>query len=283
MRAAFWLAALSIVCIVSSVSAAEMRVFRDRPYAEPKVARRTLDVYAPAAGQSRPIVFYIHGGGWRRGDKGAVAKKPAALVERGYVFVSTNYRFVPEVDVLQMAGDIAKAIRWTYDHAAEYGGDPNQIFVVGHSAGAHLAALVCTDDRYLKAEGLSLKILRGCVPIDVSVYDIPWRLSESGFAPNPNFTIIFGDDPAKQRDYSPATHVSPGKDIPPFLLFYVASRDDTKAASAAFAERLTQAGVTATVVAGENKTHTSIANDLGTPDDAPTSALLKFLSDNSRR
>jgi len=283
MRAALLPVAFSTVCVVSSLSAEEMRVFRDRPYAEPKVARRTLDVYAPAGGENRPIIFYIHGGGWRRGDKGAVAKKPAALVERGYVFVSTNYRFVPEVDVPQMTGDIAKAIRWTHDHAADYGGDPNQIFVVGHSAGAYLAALVCTDDRYLKAEGLSLKILRGCVPIDVSVYDIPWRLSESDFAPNPNFTIVFSDDPAKQRDYSPAAHVAPGKDIPPFLLFYVASRDDTKAASTAFADRLKKAGVAAEVVAGENKTHTSIANDLGTPDDAPTAALLKFLGDNSRR
>jgi len=89
--------------------------------------------------------------------------------------------------------DIAKAIRWAHDHANDYGGDPKSIFVMGHSAGAHLAALVCTDDRYLKAEGLSLSIIKGCVPVDVSVYDIPKRLEENGTTPPATFKEVFGE------------------------------------------------------------------------------------------
>src|SRR5204863_6297808 len=106
--------------------------------------------------------------------------KPQAFTEKGFVFVSTNYRFVPKVSVKEMTGDIAKAIHWAHDHAKEYGGDPNSIYVMGHSAGAHLAALVCTDDRYLKAEGLSLSIIKGCVPVDSAVYDVKKQIDSVG-------------------------------------------------------------------------------------------------------
>src|SRR5262249_27720845 len=148
----------------------------------PKNERQTLDIHAPPTGSDHPLVVWIHGGGWRQGDKRGVQAKPQAFVDRGFVFVSTNYRFVPQVTVKQMTGDVAKAIRWAHDHAKEFGGNPNSIFVIGHSAGAHLAALVCTDDRYLKDEGLSLSIVKGCVPVDTAAYDIPQRFAQFGAA-----------------------------------------------------------------------------------------------------
>src|SRR5204863_4465580 len=127
--------------------------------------------------------------------------KPQAFTEKGFVFVSTNYRFVPKVSVKEMTGDIAKAIHWAHDHAKDYGGDPNSIIVMGHSAGAHLAALVCTDDRYLKAEKLSLSIIKGCVPVDVSVYDIPKRFKDGGALPPAFLKQVFGETEDSQRDY----------------------------------------------------------------------------------
>jgi acetyl esterase/lipase len=198
-------------------------------------------------------------------------------VDRGFVFVSTNYRFVPNVTVKEMTGDIAKAIRWVHDHAKDYGGDPRSIFVMGHSAGAHLAALVCTDDRYLKAEGLPLSILKGCVPVDVSVYDIPRRLKDGGAVPPASFKTIFGETEEAQRDLSPVAHVARGKNIPPFLILHVADRPDTKAQSQWFARTLQEAGVAAKVVPAEGKTHGTINADLGSPDDKPTQALYEFL------
>ena len=134
--------------------------------------------------------------------------------------------------VKEMAGDVAKAIRWTHDHAREYGGDPNTIFVMGHSAGAQLAALVCTDDRYLKAEGLSLSIIKGCVPVDVAAYDMPKQIEETAEtrADRPRCKNVFGDAES-QKDLSPVTHVAKGKNIPPFLILHVADRPDTKAQS----------------------------------------------------
>src|SRR5262249_27869294 len=128
--------------------------------------RQVLDVYAPAGAKNAPVVFWIHGGGWQTGDKSRVQAKPQAFLDQGFVFASTNYRLLPQVDMGTIARDIASAIRWVHEHIAEYGGDPQRLFVMGHSAGAQLAALVCTDERYLKSEGLSLAIVKGCVPVD---------------------------------------------------------------------------------------------------------------------
>jgi arylformamidase len=174
---------LLVLFLACPALADEPKVHRGLPYAEPKNERQMLDVYAPAEGKNHPIVIWIHGGGWKVGDKKEMHNKPKAFVDKGFVFVAINYRFVPKVTVKQIAEDVAKAIRWTHDHGTDYGGDPNTIIVMGHSAGAQLAALVCTDERYLKAEKLSLSIIKGCVPVDGDTYDVPlqiktWRISE---------------------------------------------------------------------------------------------------------
>ncbi len=271
---------LSLVCmlVASSAFAAEPKVQRDVPYAEPKNDRQTLDVYAPTEGKDHPIVVWIHGGGWKAGDKKGVQRKPQAFVDRGFVFVSVNYRFVPQVTVKEMTGDIARAIHWVHDHAKDFGGDPKSILVMGHSAGAHLAALVCTDDRYLKAEGLPLSILKGCVPVDVSVYDIPKRMKDGGALPPATLKTVFGGTEESYRDLSPVTHIARGKNIPPFLILHVADRPDTKAQSQWLADKLKEAGVSAKVVAAEGKTHGTINSDLGLPDDKPTKELVEFLA-----
>lgn len=266
--------AILLLSLISPLLAVEPKV---HPYAEPKNERQMLDVYAPTEGKNHPVVVWIHGGGWRKGDKASVQKKPQVFVDKGFVFVSTNYRFVPNVTVKEMTGDIAKAIRWTHDHAQDFGGDPKSIFVMGHSAGAHLAALVCTDDRYLKAEGLPLSIIKGCVPVDVSVYDIPKRFKDGGAAPPAYFKEVFGDTDESQRDLSPATHVAKGKNIPSFLILHVADRADTKVQSNWLADKLKDAGIAAKVVAAEGKNHGTINSDLGLPDDKPTQALFEFL------
>jgi acetyl esterase/lipase len=170
-------ACLAVLLLAAQAVADEPRTHRDIPYAEPRNERQMLDVHAPKEGKNHPIVFWVHGGGWQRGDKTEVKAKPQAFVDRGFVFASTNYRFVPNVTIKQMAGDIAKSIRWAHDHAEEFGGDPNAIFVMGHSAGAQLAALVSIDDRYLKAERLSLSIIKGCVPVDGDTYDVPMQIA----------------------------------------------------------------------------------------------------------
>jgi acetyl esterase/lipase len=272
------LTALLVLLLAVPLLADEPKVHRDLAYAQPKNERQTLDVYALAEGTNHPIVLWIHGGGWKAGNKSGVQKKPQAFVDRGFVFVSTNYRFIPNVTVKEMAGDIARAIHWIHDHARDYGGDPSSIFVMGHSAGAHLAALVCTDDRYLKAEGLSLSILKGCVPVDTAVYDVPKQIASIAPARAAMYSGVFGKEETSQKDYSPITFVARDKNIPPFLILHVADRPDSKAQSQMFADKLKEAGVSAKVVAAEGTTHGTINANLGKPDDRPTQEMWEFLS-----
>lgn len=271
------LLSFAILFLARSLLAADPRVHRDIPYVEPKNERQALDIYAPADGNDHPVLVWIHGGGWRKGDKSNVQRKPQAFVNKGFVFVSISYRFVPQVTVKEMAGDIAKATKWVHDHAREYGGSPDKMFVAGHSAGAHLSALVCTDHRYLKAEGLSLSIIKGCIPVDTAVYDIPQQLKSVGPLRIGIYTSAFGEDEPTQKGLSPLTHVAQGKHIPAFLILHVADRQDSRAQSRAFAKALEGAAVRAQVVSSEGKTHATINRELGLPDDEPTKAVFEFL------
>jgi arylformamidase len=261
---------------IGSLHAAEMRTHRDLFYAKTKNKRQTLDVYAPAKGKGHPIVVWIHGGGWQAGDKANVQKKPQAFVDRGFVFVSTNYRLLPEVSIKQMARDVAKAIHWVHDHAGKYGGDPKTIFIMGHSAGAHLAALVCTDHRYLKAEGLSLGIVKGCVPIDNATYDVPLQIATVEKRLAVIFRRKFGDSKS-QTDLSPVAHVAGKKNIPPFLILHTALHRERKMQSHRLAAVLRKAGITADVISARGKTHRTLNTELGLPNDKPTKAVFAFV------
>jgi acetyl esterase/lipase len=253
------------------------QIHRDLAYTEPKTTRQTLDVYSPTEGKGHPIVFWIHGGGWERGDKADVQRKPQAFVDKGFVFVSTEYRLVPDVTIKEIAGDVAKAIRWVHDHAGQYGGDPDKIFVMGHSAGAQLAALICTDESYLKQEGLSLSIVKGCVPVDGDTYDVPMQIRTVEQKRKDIYRWKFGDE-SRQKDLSPDTHVAKGKHIPPFLFLHVADHPETKAQAQLLAKALVDAGISAHAVPAEGKDHARINSELGLPDDRPTKALFEFLS-----
>jgi arylformamidase len=258
---------------------------RNIPYVDKGHERHVLDVYAPKEAKNLPVVFWIHGGGWQAGDKTDVQIKPQVFMDKGFVFVSTNYRLLPSVDMATLVRDVAKAMRWTHDHIAEYGGDPKRLLVMGHSAGAQLAALLCTDERYLKAEGLSLAITKGCVPVDGDTFDIPaiievaetrWRthgLTPAKFGHREKF----GNDPAKHKDFSAVTHVAKDKGIPPFLVLHVSGHPDTTAQAVRLGNVLKAADLNATVYAAKESTHSKINTDLGQPNDPATKALFEFL------
>ncbi len=255
------------------------------PYVVKGNERQILDIFAPKGAKNLPVVFWIHGGGWQAGDKNDIQMKPKVLNEKGFVFVSTNYRLLPSVDMETIVRDVAKALSWTHDHIAEYGGDPKRIFVMGHSAGAQLAALICTDDRYLKAEKLSLDIIKGCVPVDGDTYDVPaiiataearWKahgLPAAKFGHREKF----GNDPAKHKDFSAVTHIAKDKKIPPFLILHVAGHPDVTAQAVRLGSALKEAGIPVTVFGARETTHNKLNADLGLPDDPATKELFKFL------
>ncbi len=275
----------SLLALLFAVSASAVtpEVHRDLFYTEAKDKLQSLDVYSPPEGKDHPIIVWIHGGGWSKGDKASLQQKPQAFVDKGFVLVSVNYRLVPAVTVKDIMADLAQSVRWVREHATEHRGDPNALIIMGHSAGAHLAALLCTDDRYLKSAGVPMTSLKGCVPLDVSAYDIPKRIHDVDDGISKTFKTIFDTEEAAQREVSPVHHIAKDKHIPPFLILHVASREDTKAQAHWLASKLTEASIAARVVAAEGKTHGTISSDLGSADDPPTLELWKFLREVAGR
>jgi acetyl esterase/lipase len=258
---------------------------KDVPYAEPAQPRQVLDVYAPAGAKKLPVVFWIHGGGWQTGDKSMVDSKPRAFTERGCMFVSTNYRLLPTVEMGTIVRDVAAAVGWVHRHIAEHGGDPERLFIMGHSAGAQLAALLCTDERYLRAERVPLRNVRGCVPVDGDTYDVPLIIETAAARrkalgqPPPKFGHYekFGSDPVKHRDFSAVNHVARGKGIPPFLLLHVADHIDTTAQALRLRDRLRAAGLPADNFAASDTDHVKLDSNLGQPGDPASAALFEFV------
>jgi acetyl esterase/lipase len=213
-----------------------------------------------------------------------VKAKPATFVERNFVFVATNYRFVPNVTIKEIATDVAKALGWVRRNATQIGGDPNTVFVMGHSAGAQLAALISIDDRYVKAEGMSLQMIKGCVPVDGDTYDVATQVKMvEAVQEKPYFDSHrrkFGHEDALQ-DLSAVTHVAKGKGIPPFLIVHIADYPESRTGlqSHLLATRLIHhGGVSAKVLAVPGKTHVTLDADMGTPGDATTDAVLQFVA-----
>jgi len=261
-------------------AAAKMRIERDIAYVTDDGGRgkaQQLDLYAPKGGTAHPIVIWIHGGGWRLGDKRSGRDKAQPFVDQGYILVSINYRLEADSTFRQQAADVAAAIRWVFANALREGGDASSIFLLGHSAGAHLAALVSTDAGYLGRRRLTLPTLRGTILLDGAAYDIPQLVAQSGERLRKLYTTVFSEDEATQRAASPVTYVAPGKGIPPFLIAHVADRPASTAESSLFAAALREAGVEVTVFAAEGKTHASINRELGQPGDETTQQVFAFL------
>ncbi|MFP6701428.1 MAG: alpha/beta hydrolase [Planctomycetaceae bacterium] len=267
--------------------AVAQKLTADVPYLKNGHKRHVLDIYTPEkqVRNSLPVVFWIHGGGWQTGDKSDVSLKPKVLAERGLIFVSTNYRLLPEVTMDELVGDVARSLGWVHRNIARYGGDPGQIIVGGHSAGAQLAALICIDDKYLKKEGVSFEVLKGCIPIDGDTYDIPKIIQTAEHRQavygGKMFTFghrqKFGNDPEKHVDFSAVTHVTKGKRIPPFLILYFAGNPDTRAQAQRLESVLKAADVPTRAYGKRDTNHSRLNNDLGKPGDPATKEFYRFL------
>ena len=267
--------------------AVAQKLTADVPYLKNGHARHVLDIYTPEkqARNSLPVVFWIHGGGWQTGDKGDVALKPKVLTERGVILVSTNYRLLPEVTMDELVGDVASSLGWVHRNIAKYGGDPEQIIVGGHSAGAQLAALICIDDKYLKKEGVSFEVLKGCIPVDGDTYDIPKIIMTAehrqAIYGGKMFTFghrqKFGNDPEKHVDFSAVTHVTKGKNIPPFLILYFSGNPDTRAQARRLESVLRAADIPTRAYGKRDTNHSRLNNDLGRPEDPATREFYRFL------
>lgn len=126
--------------------------------------RNRLDVYpAPTGDKAAPVILFFHGGSWRKGDKRLYRWLGRALARRGFTAVIPNYRLFPEAGFPAFMEDAALVVAWTRESVARYGGDPHQIHVMGHSAGAHIAALLALDEVHLSGASLSPEALRSVI------------------------------------------------------------------------------------------------------------------------
>ena len=224
-------------------------------------------------------MIYVHGGGGRKGDKSAVGQKPGVFSDLGWVLVSTNYRLIPDGRHPNNVDDIAAAISWVHKNIADHGGDPDRIFLMGHSAGAHLVSLVATDQRQLKRHGHTLDVIKGVISLDTNAYDVARQVAGSSGL----YRQVFGSDPEQHRSASPLMQVSSGKSIPPFLVCFssgLTARVNPNRSQAAneFADKLKQAGISATVIDASDRNHGQINQRFGAADDGKvTGASKEFL------
>lgn len=153
--------------------------------------RRKLDIYAPVEAGKRPlpIIVFIYGGSWSGGTREGYQFAARALSAAGFVTVVPDYRLVPEVHFPGFLQDCAQAVRWTRAHAAQYGGDPDRIVLVGHSAGAYNAAMLALDPQYLGADRAAIRGFAGLAgPYDFLPFDGPIVKTTFGAWPKPDET-----------------------------------------------------------------------------------------------
>jgi acetyl esterase/lipase len=273
---------------------------------------QALDVFAPKGATDRPVVLFIHGGAWTIGDKnmfGFYRSVGRFLARHGAVAVCINYRLSPAVKHPAHVKDAARAFAWVRAHIGDYGGDRDRIVLCGHSAGAHLVALLATDDRYLKDPDLKLtaedrEAIKGVMAVS-GVYRIPTQeefnemlsamvdgllqitdnatpvvllapaLLGHSRALNP-FRMVFGDDRAAAMDAAPLTHVHKG--LPPFLLLYAEHElPMVDAMAMEFSQALEDAGDLVETHRIDGCDHNFILFRLNRPDDPAAAALLAFL------
>ena len=234
----------------------------------------SLDLYLPKTGsdcRSVPLVVGVHGGGWRKGDKGRFTGDKAKLFnDQGWAFASVNYRLsepatAPVVRYPTHNQDVANAVGDLVDHSKQYGLDADRVGLLGHSAGAGIVAAVATDERFLENAGLGLDSMRCAFPDDTEGFDVAARIANGGL-PARLYRFVFGTDPAAWNDASPINHVARGKDIPPMLLTQ-RGEPSRVAQLQAFADKLRGTGVDVEVIDATGYSHGDVNQLIGSTTD----------------
>jgi acetyl esterase/lipase len=209
-----WLLAAALL-LGAAADVASVRVVRDVAYiadSHQAQGKDKLDLYLPQGRPGSPVVVWIHGGALQEGDRTQEAAIGRRFAAAGLAAAVVSYRLSPAVSHPVHVQDVAASVGWVKRHVAEHGGDPRRIFLAGHSAGAYLAALLATDERYLAAHGVAPRDIRGVVPVSGFFW-----VERAGVAPDRPKTV-WGTDPQVWIDASPAHHLRAA--LPPMLILY---------------------------------------------------------------
>lgn len=235
--------------------------------------RQSLDVYRAVPSEAeadthRPTIVFVHGGGWRAGEKQAGGHVAQAFTEAGLHFISVGYRLVPEVQWPENIEDVAAAIAWVYEHPDEFGVDPERVTLMGHSAGAHLVACAGADPRWLAAHGRSPDELHAVVLLDGAGYDIPAVMDGATGLRGRIYRLAFTEQPDVWADASPALNIpQAGPVCPTWLSIINDDRNASHQQSALLFEPLDATGLAGTEVLPVKKSHRDVFRQLGAPGD----------------
>jgi len=242
-----------------------------------------LDLYrARSTAGPAPLILFVHGGGWTNGSKDNATGRHMAphYTALGYHFATIDYRLVPGATVEQQAQDVADALKHLLGRAGPLGIDPGKVVLMGHSAGAHLVALVGTDPQYLRRDGLSYQDLDGVIPLDGAAYDVAEQMKQSRLPLlKRRYDAAFGKDPARQRALSPINHAA-DPNAANWLILHV-DRVDGRQQSQDLARALRRAGAEADLREFEGKGmkgHMEINRRLGDPAYPATPVVDAFLA-----
>jgi acetyl esterase/lipase len=243
------------------------------PLAEYADARDRLDIFMPEGADHVPVVVFFHGGELRYGSKASGETMAARIVPEGIGVVSANYRLSPAFMHPAHVQDAASAVAWVISNIERYGGDPSNVYVSGHSAGAYLATLLGLDDTYLGAHGLDRSAVRGFIPIAAFLY------VEETARTRPK--SVWGTDPAAWLAASVSPHIGPGKGR--FLIVYADGDDQWRRdQNDQFAEALLEAGSRdVRVVEVPNRTHASLMTAMADDDDEIGPLIVDFVRTHS--
>jgi acetyl esterase/lipase len=231
-----------------------------------------LDVYAAETGvRDAPVIVMVHGGAWKLGDKSmqaVVENKVARWVPRGFVFVSIGYRMLPQSDVLTQADDVARALAYVQSHATQWGGNAGRVILMGHSAGAHLAALLTAAPQLAQRQGAQPWL--GTIALDSAAFNVEAIMESRHFG---LYDDAFGADPAYWRAVSPIKQLA--GPTPPLLAVCSSQRAASCDQAQAYVRKANGMGNRAQL-RSENLSHRDINMQLGLPG-AYTDAVEQFM------
>lgn len=262
--------------------------FLNLAYSEIEGVDKTLtsiDIYSPSTNNRHPVVVWFHGGGMTGGDKThpiLAVIKADYFVSKGFVFVSANYRLAPSHKFPAQAYDAAAAVSFLHDKVRMYGGDPQHVFLIGDSAGGQLVSIISTNEKYLEHYGKALKTIAGVVVLDIGSFNIPSILDQLGKNAPQMYYDFLGDSRENWIEASPLFHVEAGKMIPPMLLIHVAGREHHEQENRRFAAKMKQAGHSARVFEAKDRTHHTLAFQIGMTSDPATHEIMTFFSQSIR-
>jgi acetyl esterase/lipase len=245
------------------------------------VKKNTLDIYYERGLQARPVVIYIHGGAWSQGDKDLFIYLGEVLRDMGFTGVIINYRLTPDVTHPAHVEDCASAVAWVYKNIQKYGGNPENIFLCGHSSGAHLASLLALDEKYLSKHDVSKANITGVISL-AGVYRL---YKEKGENVPPFFAEVFssafGDDEQTRIDASPINHVK--KNAVVFLILFGEKENRyMKKQSIDFFEALVDKDVEAEIRELTGLDHVSIVTEIWNKDSEIADIIEDFVMKEAR-